>query len=427
MRWICKFLGGVICIKNVKYGVTYVPEEDTRTKETKKPTGENALDAIKEDIARIQDELIKQNRDNLDAMYNLDMDNFSSSFKKTFGNALAQIELTADDTKAQFEALAQWKTDTTNSIASIRGTADANSASISSIASWQSGVNSSISSIEQTANSAYAKATTAVSYADDAKSSVASISATASANSASIENIVSLTNEEGEKFLASLTLGVKENYNNPNSPYYSFINMVADKVEITADEIDLSGYVTLTSLKGTTGVTVNGSLIKLFMDGMEDDGESAIEGSSIQFIYGKSTSNYVNLTGSKYAAIMTKCADSDTDVTSRYAMNIETYEFRNYQGTYVYPAIKLNAAGRVSISGDSIYMETEEYITQSGTVLIRPSVTLGDLSYITPGKNDFVFLIGGIACYVLGSEYLLEFADNGLYFNGNRLAFASEV
>lgn len=419
MRWTCKFLGGVICIKNVKYGVTYVPEEDTRTKETKKPTGENALDAIKEDIARIQDELIKQNRDNLDAMYNLDMDNFSSSFKKTFGNALAQIELTADDTKAQFEALAQWKTDTTNSIASIRGTADANSASISSIASWQSGVNSSISSISQKADSASSNASMAVTYANEAKSAAASVSTTASENSARIDNIVSLTDADGKKLYAAFTLAAEGDT--------TFIQAIANKIEITADEIDLSGYVTLTSLKGTTGVTVNGSLIKLFMDGMEDDGESAIEGSSIQFIYGKSTSNYVNLTGSKYAAIMTKCADSDTDVTSRYAMNIETYEFRNYQGTYVYPAIKLNAAGRVSISGDSIYMETEEYITQSGTVLIRPSVTLGDLSYITPGKNDFVFLIGGIACYVLGSEYLLEFADNGLYFNGNRLAFASEV
>lgn len=410
MRWNCKSHGGVICIKNVNYGGTYVPKEEERAKETKKPTGDNALDAIKEDIARIQDELIKQNRDNLDAMYNLDMDNFSASFRKTFGNALSEFKLIADDTKAQFEALAQWKTDTTNSIASIRGTANANSATLESIASWQDETNRSISSVRQTADSASATATMASQTVGTYGSRIAAVETKASKTETSVTNLVSAIGEDGSELKASITVGIKNDT--------SFIEAIAEEVKVSSD------LVTLTSLKGTTGVTINGSLVRLFMDGTEDTGTNKIEGSSIQFMYGKSVSNYVTLSGSKYAAIWTKCDQGDTDTTSRYAMNLETYSFTNSQNDYVYPAIKISAAGRVSMSGQAIYMNANSYITQEGdAVIIRGATTLQQASYINHGDYDIVFCKGGIMFCYDGDEYIMEYLDGKLYFDGRQLAF----
>lgn len=399
-HWICKSLGGVICIKNVKYGGTYAPKEDERAKTTRQPTGDNALDAIKEDIARIQDELIKQNRDNLDAMYNIDTDNFSSSLKKTFGNALAQIQLNADANSASAEMLAQFE----NSIASIKATADKNSASISNIASWQTDTENSISSIQQTANSAESKATAAVSYANEAKSSAASVSLTANANSARIDNIVSLKGTDGTDLYAAFTVAAEGDE--------SFIKAIADKVEISAGEIDLNGYVKFTDLSNNEGSTViSGNLINMLITAGQGETSAydAVSDAGLLFKY-DCHMYYDNI----YGKILAEISGETTDVSSRYRLTMATEPVPDWYGEYTrFPGIKLRSCGRMSITSGldedgfayddnegNIYMATGggtiTMQTQYG-VRIRPLSSYStSTSAYTPAANDYVFCTDGI-------------------------------
>ena len=66
----------------------YVPEVSKPAKNTKKDSGKrssdepNMMDQIKDDLARMKDELVKRNRDHDDALYNLTFGNFSSDTRK---------------------------------------------------------------------------------------------------------------------------------------------------------------------------------------------------------------------------------------------------------------------------------------------------------------------------------------------------------
>lgn len=409
-HWICKSLGEVICIKNVKYGGTYVPKEDERAKTTKQPTGDNALDAIKEDIARIQDELIKQNRDNLDAMYNIDYDNFSSSLKKTFGNALAQFQLTADDTKAQFEALAQWKTDTTNSIASIQGTADTNSATLESIASWQSGVNSSISSIWQTADSASATASMASQTVGEYGSRIAEVETKASQTETSVTNLVQAIGSDGSKLEASITVGIKNDE--------TFIQAIANKVVVDADNINLNGYVKFTDLSDNNGTTdVSGNLINMSMYVGMGETSSYDADAGLQFDY--ACHMYSDVYGKIKAEVN---GDNNSETESRYKLIIGTYAVRDWDGDYArHPGIKLHSDGRMSITSG---LDEDGYAHDDGTEGSIYMATGG--GYITM-ETQYGVRIRSVSSYstCVAHYYAAEndyvFCTDGIYYNGTRI------
>lgn len=99
-----------------KYLEAYIPE--VKPKETPKRSGmksDGRLDEIEEAIRAFNDLLTKQNRDNLDAMYNIDMDNMSSSMRRLFqsydddiSEAQASIKTMADANGATIKLLAQW-------------------------------------------------------------------------------------------------------------------------------------------------------------------------------------------------------------------------------------------------------------------------------------------------------------------------------
>lgn len=136
MRRNCRFPGEVICIKKDKYGSMYVPKEEKAPKEGKKPEGESALDQIRNDIERMKDESIKKNRDNLDALYNIDMRNMSPSMKRLFASwtdgikdVSASVETIADSQKAVVEAVAKYD----DSIAALQLKATENEASITQL------------------------------------------------------------------------------------------------------------------------------------------------------------------------------------------------------------------------------------------------------------------------------------------------------
>lgn len=108
-------------LKDNKYLSSYVPEVPKKIgKDSIKKSydDENKIAQIEEALSAIQDDMAKSNRDNLDAMYNIDTDNLSPYFKKLLAKystditqAQASIEAWANETKAGFEAVAQWKTE----------------------------------------------------------------------------------------------------------------------------------------------------------------------------------------------------------------------------------------------------------------------------------------------------------------------------
>lgn len=323
----------MICIKNTNYGGMYVPTGAKAEKNAKKPAGENALDAVKEDIQRIRDEMIKKNRDNLDAIYNIDMSNMSSDMRSLFAkwtdgisSAVAGVKVVADAQQAQAEMYAQFKTEVSSSVASIKATANANSAQISSIASWQSGVNSSISSIRQSASS----------------------------NSARIDSIASVVGENGDELVARVTVAVVNDE--------SFIELVADRVTISGT----AQFVTKEDL-GDNGYTeVSGNRISMQMNGMIDNEYDEVESTSrLNFNYWVVTS--YGESSETACSVSMKADGADTGISSRYALLLETYSITTRRGNVYNPAIKIDAAGRLSLRAyDGMYAYSGRYITLEG-------------------------------------------------------------
>ena len=353
-----------------------MPKEESDPKEGKKPSGDNAHDRLREDIERIKDENIKRNRDNLDAMYNIDMRNMSSSMKRLFASwsdgikkANASVETSASAYESAVKLIAEYKTETSKSIANVEMKANANSASITSLAEWRSAVDSSIQStaqIQQTVRENVAKISLLVNSSGDG-----------------------LT-ESGAGIIAEAIAGQE-----------SLVKIIADNVELT-------GYVQFTDLDKDSGSTViSGNLITMIMDGTEDDGRSDLESKSrLKFKYINGTDE------STFAHIFTSVDGEDSDVTSRYALYIQTNPFENSYGKTARPAIKINAYGNISLESDhgSIYAASQYgYIlseAEFGT-RIRAVLTYEDMVHdgIRASVYDYVFASDGI---YYGSKRLIS-------------------
>ena len=394
-----------------KYLAAYVPE--SVPKETPKRGGiksDGRTKEIEDAIAAFNELLAKQSRDNLDAMYNIDMGNMSSSMRRLFQSyddgitkANASIESWANAQEAGFKAIAEWQGETTKSISSIDGKADANAASITLLNQWKGETSSSLAVLQTKADQNEADITLLTSWKSTAEDDIeglvattAVIEATADENGARIDQIVTAVGENGEVTFASIAAGIAEDE--------SFI-------ELIADNIDLSGFVTFSSLEGDGTATINGNNISLVLNGDEDDGDTDIESqSSLNFVY----SHYYSgkWIDSDFARIYTSVDGSDTNETSRYALNIHANRFDNDKGDEVYASLKLEAAGRMSLWGQfGIYMSTsyEGYIT-----LDTPS-----------GYNTRIVAAKGYADAVSSeseSKNTYHFATDGIYFNGVKYA-----
>lgn len=147
----------------LKYLSAYVPEGKPKETPKRGGTGEGGgngrIADIEAALAALNDLLAKQNRDNLDALYNLDMGNMSSSMKRLFQSyddgitrAEAGIEAWANEMESGFRAVAEWQDETTHSLAQIEGKADANGASITSLTKFQNETVESLTQIKQESN-----------------------------------------------------------------------------------------------------------------------------------------------------------------------------------------------------------------------------------------------------------------------------------
>ena len=143
-----------------KYLEAHIPE--VKPKETPKRGGSGGdggngrIADVESAIAALNDLLAKQNRDNLDAMYNLDMGNMSTSMKRLFQSyddgitrAEASIEAWVKEMEAGFRAVAEWESETSESLAKIEGTANQNGASIALLTQFQNETVDSLAQIKQ--------------------------------------------------------------------------------------------------------------------------------------------------------------------------------------------------------------------------------------------------------------------------------------
>lgn len=377
-----------------KYLAAYVPE--SVPKETPKRSGiksDGRTKEIEDAIAAFNELLAKQNRDNLDAMYNIDMGNMSSSMRRLFQSyddgitkANASIESWANAQEAGFKAIAEWQGETTKSISSIEGKADANSASITLLNQWKGTASSSIAAVQTLASQNGAKITSLTSWQNTVEndleglsSSVAYIEELADENGASISQIVKAVGENGEVNAASIVAAV---------------NAAGSSVKIDADRVDISGFVTFESLEEDGESVINGNNISLVSD---SDGESI---SKISFYHNE---NY----GDSDYEIGTIFLTDDWDYG--YSLCINANSFRRTSSYYADASLLLRGEGGVVLtsvtqdivlsSGEGIAMYGQSYCdigARYSGVRIHADSDYRDTIDSDPGENTFIFVNGGI-------------------------------
>lgn len=396
-----------------KYLSAYVPE--VKPKETPKRSGiksDGRTKEIEDAIAAFNELLATQNRDNLDAMYNIDLGNMSSSMRRLFQSyddgitkANASIESWANAQEAGFKAIAEWiGTDEDgnliSSAAAIKGTADANHASIEALAKLVDEDSKALAGFKSEVSKTYATTAQFSSFQTTVNNTItnsyAGFVTQANATYAKTAQIASVTDENGNVTAASIAAEIKDDT--------SLINLIAES-------INLEGYVTVSSLEGNGTATINGNNISLVLDGDADDGWTNIESqSSLNFVY----SHYYSgeWIDSNFARIYTSVDGSDTNEASRYALNIYANRFHNDKNKEVFASLKLEAAGRMSLRGQfGIYMSTDYngYITldtSSGnnTRIVAAKKHTDAVSSVSEASNTY------------------HFATDGIYFNGVKYA-----
>lgn len=349
---------------------------------------------MQDELEALRNEITKKNRDQLDMMYNLDMDNFSDDTKALFkqwsdgaNDVKTYFQTYIDSNEAKWTAYSEWKTSTSTSLASLEGRVTANESSITSLTQWKSEATNSIASISQKAN-ANESSISSLTYwknntADGAIESISAIRQTANSASARIDLLV---NSSGTGMTSNAASIIMEAINDDTS-----------SIKISADKIRFSGestFVTAGSLGDSGSTIVSGNRIRLHM------------------LYStQSSTSALNFTASDYesdswkdtlATIKLDDGGSGTADSARYSLYLRTMS--TSEGNYPV-AIKLRSKGSMSLESDTtdggIYIDSLGYLTMvadynvrvraSGTYSSLP--TSGTMSY---SSRDYIFCTDGI-------------------------------
>lgn len=414
--------------KAKKYGSAYIPEPP---KESRKRSagGENGgrIREIEDAIEEIKNSMIKSNRDNLDAMYNIDVDNLDVSFRRLLQSysdgiveANASVVAWADATEAGFKAVAEWQDETNKSVADVQGTANANGAAITSLVQFQKkvedGTIESIASVSRKADENSADIlllaqwkSTADSDIDALAESMAVIEATANDNEASISQIVTAVGKNGDVTAASIV---------------SAVNSAGSSVKISADHVDIDGIARFTNVSGSSDsiTTVDGSKIALIAD---EYGDSI---SRLEFgKYKYSTDTLENYTFDSMLHIKTIDNERDNENLARFAAVLQTYTASDPDtGDNYETALKLISCGDMSMEADGlIYMSCSDYMTVDPgyNLRIRANRTYSTANRFHPSTDDtYMFCSNGIyfgSTMVVNPDY--EFTATGIYYNGTKI------
>lgn len=394
------------CIKTAKkpsYLNTSIPEVGKRAAKTENPSDLDRFSRMQDELEALRNEITKKNRDQLDMMYNLDIDNFSDDTKALFkkwsdgaNDAKTYFQTYIKDNEAKWQAYSEWKTATSTSISTIEGRVTANESSINILSQWKSSTTNSIATIQQQANANESSINSLTQWQSSAKKSIASVQQKADANGSRISLLV---NSDGTE-LTNSAAGI----------IMQAINGDTSSIKIKADKIQFSGeasFVTAGSLGDSGSTVVSGNRIKLHM----------------LYNTGASTSE-LGFTASQYADdswkddlgyIRLDDSGSGSATSSRYSLMIKTISQARSMGsgTEGLPvAIKL-------ISSGSISMESN---TQDGGIYIDA------LGYLTLKAYENVRIRAQASMANMGQTGLMAFSDkdyifctDGIYYNGKRI------
>lgn len=394
------------CIKTAKkpsYLNTSIPEIGKRAAKTENLSDLDRFSRMQDELEALRNEITKKNRDQLDMMYNLDMDNFSDDTKALFkkwsdgaNDAKTYFQTYINSNEAKWQAYSEWKTATSTSISTIEGRVTANESSINILSQWKSSATNSIAAIQQQANANESSINSLTQWQSSAKKSIATIQQKADANGSRISLLV---NSDGTGLVPSAA-GI----------IVSAVNGSGSSVMIKANKIQFDGeasFVTAGSLGDSGSTVVSGNRIKLHM----------------LYNTGASTSD-LWFTASQYADdswkdvlgyIRLDDSGNGSATSSRYSLMLKTISQARSMGsgTEGLPvAIKL-------ISSGSISMESN---TQDGGIYIDA------LGYLTLKAYENVRIRAQASMANMGQTGLMAFSDkdyifctDGIYYNGKRI------
>ena len=377
---------GVTCIKTVKkpsYLQQSIPDAEKRAAKTQGVGDSGSIKRMQEELEGLRNEMAKKNRDQLDMMYNLDMDNFSDDTRAYF-----QTHINGNE--AKWKEYAEWKTATSKSIATIEGRVTENESSINILSQWQSETTNSIAAIRQTANSAYSQVESLTNWrGSDGKNitdSLTSIKQTSDSASSRIDLLVETTSTGNSRLNSSAASIIMEAINDDTS-----------SIKISADKIQLSGeteFITAADLSDSGSTVVSGNRISLVTNLNSASGISSLA-FKIKLPSKDDAMGYID------GGDIGTGAEDD----ARFRIRLLTEEFI-YSGKTYKPAIYLTSVGGVSITSNGnpsgIYIGSfQSYITLDATenTRIRASRTywnMGNTGAMAVSTKDYVFCTDGI-------------------------------
>ncbi len=365
-----------------------VPEKEKQGQKQTSGRENNRLKQIENELAAIKEHLAIQNRDNLDAMYNIGVDNLDSDltrFISETGNSIASIIVKTNENSASIQAFAEWKNGTgTDSLAGFVANATKNFATISMLAQYTTtdDVNGLISNakagIIAEARQGMATVSMLASYTttSDVKNLISSASAgiiaEAQEGMATVSMIANVTNTAGEVTAASIVAAVNDS---------------GSSVVISADKIDLDGYVTFFT-NNSSKTSIRGSTIELTADR-----------------YGDSMSEIDFYTYSAYddddvimASIITRDNGSSEPDVARRALVIQTSNPRFSTSTRENVAFKVEARGSISLESNKgmIYLESYDDIYMKaigGIIRLNPKFSGTSIAF---NSGEYSFCKDGI-------------------------------
>lgn len=369
-----------------------VPEKEKQAQKQTSGRENDRFKQLENELAAIKEQLTIQNRDSLDAMYNIGMDNLDDSMKRLIsetGNSIASIIVKTNENSASIKAFAEWKNGTgTDSLAGFVANATKDFATISMLAQYTTtdDVNGLISNakagIIAEARQGMATISMLASYTTTSdvnnliSSATAGIVAEAQEGMATVSMIANVTDSTTGKVTAASIV--------------TAVNGSSSSVKIKADHVDISGFVTFSDLEDDGASTINGNNISLISDRYGDSE------SSITFKKKISTGNSTE----EFFKLYTIDNREESDDEARFAVKLEALRVRATDGYTYGTALKLIGSS-ISIEPSQTFFVRSLYATidAARNLGVRANKTGEQLENLLPnGKvaDTYYFCTDGI-------------------------------
>lgn len=367
-----------------------VPEKEKQAQKQTSGRENDRFKQLENELAAIKEQLTIQNRDSLDAMYNIGMDNLDDGMKRLIsetGNSIASIIVKTNENSASIKAFAEWKNGTgTDSLAGFVANATKDFATISMLAQYTTtdDVNGLISNAKagiiaearqgMATISMLASYTTTTDVNNLISSATAGIVAEAQEGMATVSMIANVTDSTtGKVTAASIVTAV----NNDES-----------SVVIKADKINLDGYVKFYSKDSAGNTSIRGSTITLTAD-KYGNSESEIEFMNYSSYY---DDDFV------MARILTRDNGASSPDEERRALVIKTNNPHFETNSREDVAFKVEAKGSISLESANgmIFAKSLRDILMmapSGIIRLSPAYYSGDVSL---NSGEYSFCADGI-------------------------------